>query len=325
MSSHCDRGPEPVARRSVGQAVGRALRAGGGRVFTAVACLGGTGGALMAQGSHAAVAAGQAARFSGSLPARPPDALRVCADPNNLPFSNRAGAGFENRIAELIARQLHRPLRYEWWAQRRGFLRHTLDAGRCDLVIGMPAAADRILATAPYYTSSYVFLTRRSRGPPISSLDDPRLRHLRIGLHFIGDDYHNTPAAAALARRGIVRNLVGYSIYGDYSKPNPPAALVDAVAAGQIDVAIVWGPFAGYFGPRTGVPLVSAPVSPAIDGPGIQFRFPIAAGVRRGDSALRAEVDHALATSRPAVEALLAKYGVPLACPRHGAKEPSCG
>jgi mxaJ protein len=178
--------------------------------------------------------------------------------------------------------------------------------------MGMPASADRILATAPYYTSSYVFLSRRSAGLPITSLDDPRLRRLRIGLHFIGDDYHNTPAATALARRGIVRNLVGYSIYGDYSKPNPPAALVYAVARGEVDVAIVWGPFAGYFGPRTGVPLVSTPVAPAIDGPGAPFAFAISAGVRRSDTALRAAVDRALGTERPAIQAVLARYGVPM-------------
>jgi mxaJ protein len=178
--------------------------------------------------------------------------------------------------------------------------------------MGMPATADRILATAPYYTSTYVFLSRRGAGRPIASLDDPRLRRLRIGIHFIGDDYHNTPAATALARRGIVRNVVGYSIYGDYSKPNPPAALVDAVARGDVDLAIVWGPFAGYFGPRTGVPLVSTPVTPTIDGPGAAFAFAIAAGVRRGDTVLRAAVDRALVVERPAIRAVLARYGVPI-------------
>jgi mxaJ protein len=253
----------------------------------------------------------QTARPSDRLTARPP-VLRVCADPNNLPFSNRAQAGFENRIAELVAGELHRSLHYAWWPQRRGFLRNTLDAGRCDLVMGMPSTADRILATAPYYSSTYMFLSRRGAGRPITSLDDPRLRQLRIGVHFIGDDYHNTPAAAALARRGIVRNVVGYSIYGDYSKPNPPATLVYAVARGDVDVAIVWGPFAGYFGPRTGVPLVSTPVMPTIDGPGATFVFAISAGVRRGDTVLRSAVDRAMAVERPAIRAVLARYGVPM-------------
>lgn len=245
--------------------------------------------------------------------APPPRVLRVCADPNNLPFSNRRREGFENRIAELVARELHASLRYAWWPQRRGFVRNTLGADRCDLVMGMPASDAQVLTTRPYYTSTYVFLARRSAGPRICSLDDPRLRRLRIGLHFIGDDYHNTPPAAALARRGIVRNLVGYSIYGDYSRPNPPARLVDAVALGEVDVAIVWGPFAGYFGPRARVPLVSTPVTPPTDGPAAPFVFAIAAAVRRGDTALRAEVDRALVAKRGEVREILARYGVPLA------------
>jgi quinoprotein dehydrogenase-associated probable ABC transporter substrate-binding protein len=241
-----------------------------------------------------------------------PAVLRVCSDPNNLPFSNRAGQGFENRIAELVAGELHATVEYQWWPQRRGFVRNTLGAGRCDVIMGIPASDGQVLTTRPYYTSTYVFLSRRSSGPRIRSLDDPRLRRLRIGLHFIGDDYHNTPAAAALARRGMVRNLVGYSIYGDYSRPNPPARLIDAVARREVDVAIVWGPFAGYFGPRTGVPLVSAPVTPAMDEPGLPFTFAIAAGVRRGDTALRARVDRALASARPRIREVLERYGVPL-------------
>ncbi len=251
------------------------------------------------------------ARATARPPARPP-VLRVCSDPNNLPFSNRKGEGFENRIAELIAGELHTTVRYYWWPQRRGFVRNTLGAGRCDLVVGIPASDGQVLATRPYYTSTYVFLSRRSSGLGIRSLDDPRLRRLRIGLHFIGDDYHNTPAAAALARRGVVRNLVGYSIYGDYSRPNPPARLIDAVARGEVDVAIVWGPFAGYFGPRTGLPLVSTPVTPALDGPALPFTFAIAAGVRRGDTALQARVDRALESARPRIRAVLERYGVPL-------------
>jgi mxaJ protein len=246
----------------------------------------------------------------GAAPA--PRVLRVCADPNNLPFSNRAREGFENRLAELVAHELQATLRYTWWAQRRGFVRNTLGAGRCDLVMGLPSSDDRVLTTRPYYSSTYVFLSRRAAGRPIASLDDPRLRRLRIGLHFIGDDYHNTPAAEALARRGMAGNLVGYSIYGDYSRPNPPARLVEAVARGDVDVAVVWGPFAGYFGPRTGVPLVSSPVTPAIDGPGTPFVFAISAGVRKADTALGREVDAALRRARPQVAAVLQRYGVPV-------------
>jgi mxaJ protein len=289
----------------------RQVRLSAGWVLVAALAVG-TIGAMGASSRPPVRPSGRPADSPPALPAGGAPDLRVCADPNNLPFSNRAQAGFENRIAELVAANLHRRLTYTWWPQRRGFVRNTLDADRCDLVIGMPARADRILTTAPYYTSTYVFLSRRSIGRPITSLDDPRLRRLRIGLHLIGDDYHNTPAAAALARRGIVRNVAGYSIYGDYSKPSPPAALVNAVARGEVDVAIVWGPFAGYFGPRTGVPLISTPVRPAVDGAGTPFTFAIAAGVRQGDTALRAAVDRAMVSERPAIRAVLAQYGVPI-------------
>lgn len=238
--------------------------------------------------------------------------LRVCADPNNLPFSNRAEAGFENRIASLVAHDLHATVAYTWWAQRRGFIRNTLKAHRCDLIMGIPAADEMVRTTQPYYASTYVFLSRRADGLRLASLDDPRLRSLRIGIHFIGDDYHNTPPAQALARRGIVRNVVGYSIYGDYSKPNPPAALVDAVARGEVDVAIVWGPFAGYFGRRASTPLDIAPVAAAEDSSLSPVTFAIAAGVRRGDSALAARVDTVLQARRSQIRAILERYGVPL-------------
>ncbi len=248
--------------------------------------------------------------LTGAAPS--PRLLRVCADPNNLPFSNRREQGFENRIASLVANDLHESLTYTWWAQRRGFLRNTLGAGRCDVVMGIPAGDDMVRTTRAYYASTYVFLTRRGDGLSPRSLDDPRLRALRIGIHFIGDDYHNTPPAQALARRGVVRNVVGYSIYGDYSKPNPPAALVDAVAKGEVDVAIVWGPFAGYFGRRASTPLDITPVAPGADSLLSPFTFAIAAGVRRGDSALAAQIDAVLRTRRSDIGDILRRYGVPL-------------
>lgn len=240
-----------------------------------------------------------------------PDRLRVCADPNNLPFSNRAGEGFENRIATLLARELGTDLDYTWWPERRGFLRNTLNAGLCDLVLGVPAGTERLRTTPPYYTSSYVFLTRRDRQLRLASLDDPRLRTLRIGIHFIGDDYQNTPPAAALARRGIVRNVTGYSIYGDYAQPNPPRTLVDAVAEGAIDVAIVWGPFAGYFGERSTVPLEwhALPPEPKARVP---FAFAMTAGIRRSDTTLARRVAEALDRSRDTISAILAAYHIPV-------------
>lgn len=256
---------------------------------------------------------GAAGLLLGAAAAPAPRVLRVCADPNNLPFSNRRREGFENRIAALLAGDLHARLEYTWWAQRRGFVRNTLGAGRCDLVMGIPAHDDMVRTTRPYYASSYVFLTRRADSLRLGSLDDPRLRRLRIGLHFIGDDYHNTPPAQALARRGIVRNVRGYSIYGDYSRPNPPARLVDAVARGEIDVAILWGPFAGYFGARAPVPLAVARVAADTGASAAPFVFDIAAGVRRNDTTLQATIDRVLAARRADIDAILSRFGVPRA------------
>ena len=154
-------------------------------------------------------------------------ALRVCADPNNLPFSNQRGEGFENRLASLIARDLHARVEYTWWAQRRGFVRNTLKTGSCDVIMGVPATMDMVLHTAPYYRSTYVFVTRRTRGIVVRSLDDPVLRRVRVGVQLIGDDGANTPPAHALARRGIVQNVRGYTVYGDYSTDSPPSTNTD--------------------------------------------------------------------------------------------------
>ena len=237
--------------------------------------------------------------------------LRVCADPNNLPFSNNRGEGFENRIAELIARELDAFLRYTWWAQRRGFVRNTLREGTCDLIIGVPAGYDPVLTTKPYYRSTYVFVSRRQSGLALDSFDDPRLRTLRIGVHLMGDDGANAPPAHALARRGIITNVIGYTIYGDYTQPNPPARLIDAVAAGDIDIAVAWGPLAGYFAPREPTPLEIVPVATAVDPPALRFTFAIAMGVRKGDTAFRDKLDQLIERRRAEIQKILQTYGVP--------------
>lgn len=236
--------------------------------------------------------------------------LRVCADPNNMPFSNAAGQGFENRIAEIVASDLGAKLTYTWWAQRRGFIRNTLKAGLCDLVPGTPSNLEMLRTTTPYYRSSYVFVTRRD-GPDVASFNDPRLRDMRIGVQLIGDDGANSPPVQALGRRGIVGHLVGYPVYGDYSAPNPPARIVEAVASGEIDLAVVWGPLAGYFAARQKVPLRITPVAPRIDGPQLPMIYDISMGVRREDDALRGDVNGALSRHKVEIDALLSQYGVP--------------
>jgi mxaJ protein len=244
---------------------------------------------------------------------KPARELRVCADPNNLPFSNQRGEGFENRLAQLIASELKATVRYTWWPQRRGFIRNTLDSGQCDLVMGMPHGAERVLTTKPYYRSSYVFVYRKDRGLAIRSLDDPGLRKLRIGVQLVGDDYANTPPVHALSRRGIVGNLVGYSVFGDYSQANPPARIIDAVVARDVDLAIAWGPLAGYFAKQAGTTLEITPVTPSVDPPGLRFTFDISLAVRAADQARKQELDSVLEEKRPEIARLLLEYGVPLA------------
>ena len=240
--------------------------------------------------------------------------LRACADPNNLPFSNRRGEGFENRLLELLAAELGARLEYTWRPQRRGFLRETLREGRCDVVAGFPTATDMALVTAPYYRSTYVFVQPRGQHL-VTSFDDPALRRLRLGVQLVGDDYANSPPAHALAQRGVVGNVRGFTVYGDYRDEAPPARIVDAVARGEIDLAIVWGPLAGYFAPRLGErhgrPLAVTPVSPQIDLPFLPFVFDVSMAVRRGDEALRDRLEQALARRRGEIDTILAEYGVP--------------
>ncbi len=235
--------------------------------------------------------------------------LRVCADPNNLPFSSSRTKGFENKIAELLARELDARLAYTWRAQRRGFLRETLNAGRCDLVLGVPTELEGVRTTHPYYRSAYVFVARDGT-PPVASFDDPALRHKLIGVQLIGDDGWNTPPAHALTRRGIIDNVRGYMLYGDYSDADPAAKIITAVALGEIDVALAWGPLGGYFAARETPPLSVKLVSP-LDEPDLPMAWDISMAVRKGDAALLSEIDAALTKLAPRIEAILSEYDVP--------------
>jgi mxaJ protein len=240
-------------------------------------------------------------------------ALRVCADPNNMPFSNRRGDGFENKIAELVAADLGVPLQYSWMPQRRGFIRRTLNAHECDLVIGVPAGYEMLASTRPYYRSTYVFVYAKGKGFDLRSFDDPVLRTLKIGLQALVDDGYNPPPGHALARRGIVNNIVGYTMWDVETIEDPPRAIIDAVAAGEIDVAIVWGPMAGYFAGQEKVAMAVVPVSPAVDEPSVPFVYDIAMGVRRTDAALKQRIEAVLDRRHWDIDRILADYGVPLA------------
>ena len=241
--------------------------------------------------------------------------LRVCADPNNLPFSNAREEGFENRIARLVASAMGARVDYTWFAQRRGFIRNTVGADTCDVVAGIPHNLEALETTRPYYRSTHVFVTRARDNLTVRSMDDPRLARLRIGVHVVGDDYASPPPLQALGRRGLVRNVSGYSLYGNYAEPDPPARLVEAVAQGRVDVAIVWGPLGGYFAPRQRVPLRVTEIARDTDDTGLSFAYDIAMGVRKGDRRLRDTLQKVLDRRQGEVEAILREYHVPLKPP----------
>ena len=235
-------------------------------------------------------------------------ALRVCADPDNLPFSNRQEQGFENRIAALVAQELGIPLAYTWWPQRRGFLRGTLNARRCDVVIGIPAGHPMVLTTGAYYASPYVVVSRIQDGLQIASLDDPLLKRLRIGV------YQNSPVDFVLGRQGMVDNVIGYSTFYD-GRVNYPQKIIEDVTSGRIDVAIVWGPAAGYFVGQQRHTLTLAPVAiPPLEGNGEGEAevFAMSMGVRKTDASLHAVLETVLGTEGDEIRQILQQYGVPL-------------
>lgn len=236
--------------------------------------------------------------------------LRVCSEPNNLPFSNRAGQGFENKIANLVARDLGDTVAYTYALQNDKFVKHTIDAGKCDVMMGVSDGDDDVLTTQPYYASTYVFVSRKAEALALSSMTDPRLKKLKIGVHLIGDD--STPPMMALGQEGIVDNVRGYMIYGDFGKPNPPARLIEAVEKGDVDVAAVWGPLGGYFAKSSPVALGVTPITDTGKFKPLIFRFAIDMGVKKGNSALRDQLDTVIAKERPAIRNILQSYGVPL-------------
>jgi len=242
----------------------------------------------------------------------PQRTLTACADPNNLPFSNRAGQGFENRLASIIASDLHAKLDYVWWAQRRGYVRNTLNEAKCDFWPGIASNVEMVATTRPYYRSTYMFVSRHDANLKGLTLDDPRLKRLKIGVQMVGNDASNTPPAHALAERGVIGNVRGYMIYGDYRRPNPPAAVVEAVERGDVDVALVWGPLAGFFAAKSPVPLRLEPVTPWFADQQWPMQFDVSVGVRKDDQKLLKAIDRVLVRRKIDIGRLLAAYRVPV-------------
>jgi mxaJ protein len=240
-----------------------------------------------------------------------PGLLRVCADMDNLPFSNQKGEGYENKIANLIANEWHSRLQYTWWPIRRGYYR-MLNGTYCDLVIESPVGVDQAGATKPYYRSGYMFLSRKGSGlEDINSLADPRLKKLKIGVNlFVSSDGEHSPPEMALSRYGVVGNLVGYSVaYDDTTRPDD---IIKGVAKKDVDLAIVWGPQAGYFVKQSSVPLVLTPLATEVDtATGYPMSYNIGMAVRRKDHAFRDSLQTLLDRKHPEILSILKEYGVP--------------
>jgi mxaJ protein len=237
--------------------------------------------------------------------------LWVCADANNLPYSNQQEQGFENKLAQMIARDLGRNLKYVWWPASPRFARKVFRSGACDLIMGVPSQGyDLALPTRPYYRSSYVFVSRQDHHLHIQSFDDPALRTTRIALPVVDDGF--TPAAQELAARGLVSNVVGYSPFGNLSKPNQPAELIRAVAKGDVDLAIAWGPLAGYFAKDSEVPLDLTPICSERRAGSPPMEFSISIGVRPGEPAMVGQLDAEVARRLSEIQVLLASYGIPV-------------
>jgi len=244
--------------------------------------------------------------------AAPAKVLKICADPNNLPYSNKQGQGFENELARLVAKDFGMHISYFWFPQQDAFFHRTLNAGVCDVVMGVPAGIAEADSTKPYYRSSYVFVARRDFKLKINSFDDPRLKTLRVGVNVVGDRDDSLPSVHALASRGIVRNVVGYSIFGPgIARTDRAAELIQAVAAKDVDVAIAWGPVAGYYARRSPVPLELTPVESDPAHTDMPLTFEIGIGVRHGDVALKQRLEAELKRRHSEIVQLLRSYGIP--------------
>jgi len=235
--------------------------------------------------------------------------IRVCADPDNLPASNEQSEGYENKIAELLAHTWGDKLEYAWWPVRRGFFSRALNGRYCDVAITAPAGLDMAGVTQPYFKSSYVIVYRKDSGLALRSLADTTFRHLKIGVHLLNADAENTPPAMAMSRFGSVGNLIGFGTFFS-EKGDRPEDIFKALIDRKIDVAIVWGPMAGYFVKKMNAPLVVQPVQEdSVDG--IPFAFGIGMAVRRRDRTLRDSLQVFLEQNRPAIDAILKDFGVP--------------
>lgn len=231
-------------------------------------------------------------------------ALRVCADPGNLPFSNKAGEGFENRIAELLAAELGVPVRYTWYPQATGFVRNTLGARRCDVVIGVSLGFELLQNTNPYYRSTYVLFYRSDTGLDVRELDDPALQDMTIGV------IAGTPPATLMVKYRLIDTARPYPLMVDARFQHPGEKMVHDIAAGEIDAGLLWGPIAGYYAKKSEVPLTLVPLKAGPGDPNMDYR--ITMGLRFGEPEWKLQLNQLIARKQPEINQILLDYGVPL-------------
>lgn len=248
-------------------------------------------------------AAAQAPGLGGSVELVDPKVFRVCADPHNLPFSDDRGQGFENKIAELFASKLNETTSYTYYPQVIGFIRNTLNALRCDVVIGTAVGDTMVQTTNPYYRTTYALVFKPESGlDGVNSLGDPRLKGKHIGI------VAGTPPATILAEDGLMADAKPYPLTVDTRTTSSPQMMTDDLAAGRIDAGVLWGPMAGFYAQHTTPPLTVVPLLKE----GAQMDFRIAMGVRRTDQDWKRKLNRIIGESQPEIDTILAEYGVPL-------------
>ena len=233
-----------------------------------------------------------------------PSVLRICADKDNLPYSNEKREGFENKIAELIAKDLGKKVQYQFWVDRYGYIRNTLNAHRCDVLISTVAGNDMVLTSAPYYRAGYVFVYKKDSGLDIKDWNSPDLRKARIGL------VDATPPSRPLLDLGLMDNARYYRLMRDLNQP--PSLMIDDLIKGDIDVAIIWGPIGGYFAKSAPMPLVvnEVPEYEAVSAKGKEY-WNISLAVRKGDKERLAMIEEVLKRRKAGIDRIMDDYGIP--------------
>ena len=230
--------------------------------------------------------------------------LRVCADPDNLPFSNRAEEGLENRIIDLVADRLGLEVRYTWFPQSVGFVRNTLRLRECDLISGITTTSERVQNTNPYYHSVYTMVYRNDSGLSAKTISDPQLRGLKLGV------VAGTPPATIIAQVGLMGNTKPYHLVADTRRYKPARQAIVEVGNGEIDVAFIWGPIAAYYAKQQNRELVLVPL--VKEDSNVRLSFRVSMAVRYNETEWKRKINSVLSKNRPEIDDILRQYGVPL-------------